>query len=75
MLVKQGRFDDAVRHFSRALQINPGYAEAHNNLGIALASKGDVEDAVVHFKAALRLRPDFAGARDNLDKAMELREN
>jgi len=54
------------------LRIDPGYAEAHNNLGIALARKGRIEDAVVHFREALRIRPDFVGAHNNLKKALTL---
>jgi len=56
------------------LRLDPGYAEVHNNLGIALARKGRLEDAEGHFKEALRLRPDFAGARNNVTKILALRK-
>ncbi len=64
--------DAAISHFSEALHINPGYAEVHNNLGIALARKGRIEDAVVHFREALRIRPDFVGAHHNLKEVLRL---
>jgi len=56
------------------LRLDPDYAEAHNNLGIALARKGKLEAAGVHFKETLRLNPNFAGARNNLNKILALRE-
>jgi tetratricopeptide (TPR) repeat protein len=37
----QGRIDDAVAHYERALVLTPDYADAHNNLGIALARKAE----------------------------------
>ncbi len=54
------------------MQINPGYAEAHNNLGIALARKGKIEDAVAHFREALRIKPDFVDAHNALRKTLKL---
>ena len=33
----------------------PDYAEAHNNLGNALASKGQIDEAIRHYQEALRL--------------------
>jgi tetratricopeptide (TPR) repeat protein len=44
-----------------ALQIKPDYAEAHNNLGIALSfTPGRLQDAIAEYRAALRIRPDHA---------------
>ncbi|MDH7571792.1 MAG: tetratricopeptide repeat protein, partial [Armatimonadota bacterium] len=34
-----GQYDQAAEHFSQALQINPQYADANNNLRAALAKK------------------------------------
>jgi Flp pilus assembly protein TadD len=59
--------------FSRALRLNSGYAEVHNNLGIALARKGKLKDAEAHFKEALLIRPGFMGARNNLKKILAAR--
>ena len=51
----------------------PGSVEAHNNLGIALASQGNLDDAIDQFQQALTLRPDFEDARRNLASAVQLR--
>ncbi|MGD0281007.1 MAG: tetratricopeptide repeat protein, partial [Dissulfurispiraceae bacterium] len=39
---------------------------AHNNLGIAYASKGQLDLAVAEYQTALRLKPDYAEAHFNL---------
>ena len=32
-----GRPDEAIAHYRKAIEINPGYAIAHNNLGCVLS--------------------------------------
>jgi tetratricopeptide (TPR) repeat protein len=51
------------------LKIRPGWAEAHNNLGIALASQGRIAEALKHFERAVELNPNLADARANRDQA------
>ncbi len=48
---------------AKPIRLKPDYAEAHNNLGIALASQGRLPEAIAHWEEAMRLRPDFADAR------------
>jgi Flp pilus assembly protein TadD len=55
--------------FIKALEIRPDYAEAHNNLGVALARQGRLEEAIARFGEALRLKPDYEEARTNLEFA------
>ena len=49
----------AVDAYRRALDINPGYAQVHYNLALALATQGKREEATAHVAEALRLRPDL----------------
>jgi Flp pilus assembly protein TadD len=62
--------DEAMGHFQKAAQINPGDAEAHNTLGTALLQKGHVDEAITHYRAALEIQPNFAQARCNLGAAL-----
>jgi Ca-activated chloride channel family protein len=50
-----------------ALALIPGFANAHNNRGIALAHLGRFADAAAEFETALRLDPAHVNARRNLD--------
>jgi len=53
------------------LEIRPAYAEAHNNLGVALARQGRLDDAIVHFSESVRLEPNYSQARANLELALQ----
>jgi tetratricopeptide (TPR) repeat protein len=64
--IEGGDLERAIKQLREAIGLKPGYAEAHNNLGIALASLGKLEQAVTHWQEALRLKPDFADAQANL---------
>jgi tetratricopeptide (TPR) repeat protein len=65
-LQRLGKFDEALEHFSHALQLNANYAEAHCNLGRMLAQQGRRDEAVAHLKQALQLRPGYEQAREQL---------
>jgi Tfp pilus assembly protein PilF len=71
-LQDQGRLDEAIVHFRRAVALDPEGADARNNLGAALASKGLVDEAVTQFRRALDIRPGYADAERNLGQALQL---
>ena len=52
------------------MEIKPNYTEAHNNLGVFLASLGRVDEAITQYQKALQINPDFAGAHYNLGIAL-----
>jgi tetratricopeptide (TPR) repeat protein len=65
-LSKAGRYDEAIMHVERAVQLRPNFAPGYNNLGIVLAQAGQTERAINEFQRALRMKPDYAEAHDNL---------
>jgi tetratricopeptide (TPR) repeat protein len=67
----QGKLDDAIACFRRALELKPDSAEAHNNLGAALNDQGKPEEAVACYRRALALKPDYAEAHNNLGNAFK----
>ena len=58
--------DEAIAQYQKALEINPNYAEAHNNLGIAFLQKGQVDEAIDQYQKALEINPNYADAHNNL---------
>ena len=62
---------EAVACYRRALELKPDYAEAHNNLGIALKEQGNLEEAAACYLRALRLDPLFVKPCYNLAAVRE----
>jgi tetratricopeptide (TPR) repeat protein len=65
-MAKQGNLNEAIGHYSKALQGDPNLKQAHNNLGVALYKQGKVDEAITHFNEALRIAPDYAEAHYSL---------
>jgi tetratricopeptide (TPR) repeat protein len=62
----QGRFEDALAAFDKALEINPRVLEAHYNRANMLADLGLLNLAVQGYQDALRLDPLYREAISNL---------
>jgi tetratricopeptide (TPR) repeat protein len=56
----QGRFDEALPYFDRALEMNPLSDEGHANLAVTLAMRGDNEEAATHFARAVEINPQLS---------------
>src|SRR5205814_9874644 len=65
-LIKKEQLDEAAIHLRKALEIQSGFAEAHDALGYVLMKKGQLDEAVVHFQKALQLKPELKNAEYNL---------
>ena len=52
------------------MRLNPGNADAHNNLGNVLLQLGRVSEAVTQYEEALRLVPDSAEVEVNCGNAL-----
>ncbi len=63
---KQGRTQEAIDYYQRALQVQPHYSMPHYTLGEIFAKQGRFADAVFHYQEAIRIDPDFAEAHNNL---------
>ena len=69
LALQSDRADLAVDLIGQALRLVPDFAEAHNNLAIALRAQGKLDEAIASCMAALSLRPDYFEAHDNLANA------
>jgi tetratricopeptide (TPR) repeat protein len=68
-LAERGRFDDAIGHYRKALEIERDVLPYYN-LGIALAALGRPAEAVDAYRSALAVKPDDAKVRGNLGAAL-----
>jgi TolB-like protein/Tfp pilus assembly protein PilF len=58
LLSWSGHHDEAIRLAQRELQLNPGSAAAHGDLGMAFAQAGRTALAAAAFRAAASIAPD-----------------
>jgi tetratricopeptide (TPR) repeat protein len=65
----KGQWEQAKQHYRQALALNPGFVEAHNNLGNLYIRQQQSAAAIGEFQAALALDPHYAIARNNLGSA------
>jgi tetratricopeptide (TPR) repeat protein len=65
-LLKQGKLDEAVLEFRRAIEIDPTYAAAHLNLGYAYERGGRLDEAIGAYRKAIQLEPGALFAHNNL---------
>ena len=50
-------FEEAIKAYTKAVELRPFYAEAHVGLGDALAAKGDVDPAVAAYQRGIEHNP------------------
>jgi predicted TPR repeat methyltransferase len=65
-----GRLGEAEQKYREAIALDPGYVEAHNNLGSILQASGRVAEATSHFVQAFRINPKDATVVFNLAVAL-----
>lgn len=55
----------ARKHLSRALEIDPDFADAHNAMAIYYSYEGDAKREEEHYRKAIRANGNFSQARNN----------
>jgi tetratricopeptide (TPR) repeat protein len=67
-MARQGRINTAARHFTKAIELRPRFAEARFNLAQVHLQTGAVSDAMKQFEVALLINPQFTAARTAREK-------
>ena len=69
-LAMNGKLDDAIPHFRKALFYDPDHVNARGNLGYALALQGKLDEAIGQCEQVLRLSPHHPKANNILGFAL-----
>ncbi len=67
---KQGKAEEAIAHFRRALQIQPNEATINGSLGVALLTTGQRDEAMARLRASLQINPNQASIQSSLGVAL-----
>jgi tetratricopeptide (TPR) repeat protein len=68
----EGKHDDAIRHYLKAVEIAPDFYLAHNNLGSDYQGKSDFPNARREFERVVQLNQSDAAAYFNLSNVCML---
>src|ERR1019366_1269850 len=65
-LHQAGQLERAIPQYRAYLKLRPEAADAHSNLGVALASTGRYQEAIAEYREALKRRPQDPHIRLNI---------
>jgi type IV pilus biogenesis/stability protein PilW len=72
-LYHQRDYAKAIQAYQKVIELDPGYAEAHNNLGIIYQEAGDFERALSSYQKAIEINPKYEKALNNLGVLLYLK--
>ena len=63
--MRNGDYDEAIRHCDEAIKIDPTFASAYTTRGRVYENNGDCDEAILNYEMALELDPNdsFASLR------------
>jgi Tfp pilus assembly protein PilF len=70
---EDGRWDEAVASWTKALEADPSSVAAHNNLAVAYEKSGRFAEARREYEAALKLDPRNTAVKENYRRFRESR--
>jgi serine/threonine protein kinase/Flp pilus assembly protein TadD len=59
LLFKSGRYDDAVAHSQRAIELEPGNSDGYRRLATAYEANNQISQALVEYRRAAELEPRY----------------
>lgn len=65
-LFSQGKRDEAIESYEKAIAIKPDWAEAYGNIGSARLQQGDLDSAIASYLQAVALKPELEVLHFNL---------
>ena len=73
-VAQRGLWREAIYRWERAVEIDPTYAAAHNNLAIAYEHEGDLDKARAAYEKAIALEPTNSFIKQNYELFKEIND-
>jgi type IV pilus assembly protein PilF len=74
LVAQKGLWREAILQWERAAQIDPTYAAAQNNLGIAYEHEGELDKARAAYEKAISIEPNNSYIKQNYDLFKEIND-
>ena len=71
LCLRSGGLEEGIEHIERALEVNPGHAEARFNLAAAMRNQGRLEDAAACYRKTVEFDPGNIAAHFNLANVLD----
>jgi lipoprotein NlpI len=66
----QGKTDEAIAEFRKAIELDPRFAVAHSSLGNVLSDQGKTDEAIAEYRKAIELDPRDATSHISLGNTL-----
>jgi Flp pilus assembly protein TadD len=73
-VAQRGLWREAIFRWEKAIELDPQYAEAYNDLGIGYEHEGQLDKARIAYEKALALDPNNAQIRQNYELFKEIND-
>ena len=73
-VAQRGLWREAIYRWEKAVEIDPTYAEAHNNLAIGYEHEGQFEKARQSYEKAIKLAPNNLQIQQNYELFKEIND-
>jgi Flp pilus assembly protein TadD len=73
-VAQRGLWREAIYRWQRAVEIDPTYAAAHNDLAVAYEHEGQLDKARQAYEKAIALEPNNAQIRQNYELFKEIND-
>ncbi len=73
-VAQRGLWREAIYRWERAIEIDPSYAAAHNDLAIGYEHEGQLDKARKAYEKALELDPDNVQIQQNFELFKEIND-
>jgi Flp pilus assembly protein TadD len=73
-VAQRGLWREAIYRWERAVEIDPTYAEAHNNLAIGYEHEGEFDKARQSYERAVKLAPQNLQIQQNYELFKEIND-
>lgn len=72
--IDKNNYDQAIKDYTKVIELNPQNADAYNNRGASYINKNNYDQAIKDYQKAIEIDPNVKYAKENLKLAIQAKE-